>query len=170
MSQESLHVIDEILGVARNDRVRALRAAKPDLAEQMQHYYDALFDPAPDSAAAFAPADRYLVAIRTASHTGSAPVVAWYRSQAIATGVAQDGIDQARNILEPWPIDDRLAPAMRHVDLIATHPVDSGKEDIDLLLAAGITPASIVVLSQVVAYVSYQLRLIATLRALGEPS
>jgi uncharacterized protein YciW len=62
-----------------------------------------------------------------------------------------------------------MGAIMRHVDLIVTRPVDSSRADIEALANAGLSPTAIVALSQVVAYVSYQLRLIAAFRALGEP-
>ncbi len=168
MSAQAVDVIDEILGENNTDRVVMLRSQKPELASQRQAYYDAVFEPAPDSAEAFSVADRFLVAVRTASHTGSAAVVDWYSGRARESGVEGPAIDRARNVAEPWPDEDRLGPVMRHVDLITARPVESSKRDIDALLESGLTPGAVVVLSQVVAYVSYQLRLIAALRALGE--
>ncbi|TXG81126.1 MAG: hypothetical protein E6R14_08125 [Thermomicrobiales bacterium] len=163
-------VIDAILGDEYSERVLALRAQKPELGTQMQTYYDALFRPSEGSSMAFPLADRLLIAIRTASHTGSTSVVDWYSACAARSGVASGYIQAAKNVDSVWPSGDRLFAAMRHVDLITSRPAESTKADIDALLADGLTPQGIVVLSQVVAYVSYQLRLIAVLRALGASS
>lgn len=167
MCTTSIDVVDEILGDARTDRVIALRAQKPELAEQMQSYYDAVFCPNADSADAFSPEDRLLVAIRAASTTGSTAVADWYVDQAQRAGVSMNDLERAKRVEEPWPGEDRLGSVMRHVDLVTRRPVESSRADIDALLAAGFSPAGIVVISQVIAYVSYQLRLVAAFRALG---
>lgn len=161
-------VIDVVLGPESSSAVAPLRGQKPELAAQMQDYYDALFEPAADSALAFSPAERWLVAIRTAAHTGGIALVDWYAQQARLVGLDDALIARAVDVSSPWSGDPRSVAIMRHVDLIVTRPVDSSRADIEALASAGLSPAGIVVLSQVVAYVSYQLRLIAALRALGE--
>lgn len=161
-------VIDTILGAKSAASVASLRASKPELAVQMQAYSDAVFIPAPDSARQLSPSERCLIAIRTASHSRSAPIVDWYEARARESGAEETSIAKAKMVSDPWNGDRRSTAIMRHVDLIVTRPVDSSQEDMSALLDAGLTPGGIVALSQVVAYVSYQIRLIATLRALGE--
>lgn len=165
-----IDVIDAILGPESATAVAPLRTAKPELSAQLQDYYDAVFGAAADSARQLSPAERWLIAIRTASHTSSTSVVDWYAAQARNAGVSDASIEQAKNSSDAWKGDPRIAAIMRHVDLIVTHPVDSTRADMEALLDAGLTPGGIVALSQVVAYVSYQLRLVATLRALGAPA
>jgi uncharacterized protein YciW len=162
-------VIDRILGPEAAAAVAPLREQKPELATQMQDYYDAVFDPAEDSAAALSKDERWLIAVRTASHTGSSAVVDWYSTEALESGVDASAIATANNVATPWSDEPRMGAIMRHVDLIVTRPVDSSRADIEALANAGLSPTAIVALSQVVAYVSYQLRLIAAFRALGEP-
>ena len=66
------------------------------------------------------------------------------------------------------PKEDAVMTAiLRHVDLIATTPRDATRADIAALQAAGVVPGDIVRLSQLIAFVSYQLRLIAGLRLIG---
>ena len=160
-------VIDSILGEPAAGAVAALRMNKPELAVQMQDYYDSVFRPAADSAGALTVTERWLIAVRTASHTSSGAVVDWYVAKGFDSGVDQELVKQAKNTDEAWTGDPRTTAIMRHVDLVVTRPVDSTQNDIESLLEAGLVPMAIVALSQVVAYVSYQVRLIATLRALG---
>lgn len=164
-----IDVIDALLGPESAAAVAELRGQKPELATQMQDYYDAVFEPALDSAEALAPSERWLIAVRTAAHTQSDTVVDWYAEQARQSGVADVDIARATDVTTAWNGNPRSSAIVKHVDLIVTHPVDSGRADIEALADAGLTPAGIVALSQVVAYVSYQLRLVAALRALGEP-
>ncbi|HYJ12854.1 MAG TPA: hypothetical protein VEW66_04650, partial [Thermomicrobiales bacterium] len=66
-----------------------------------------------------------------------------------------------------WNGESSLDAAIRHTDLLTTRPSEASPADLQALKEAGYSPAGIVSLSQTVAFVSYQLRLIAGLRALG---
>lgn len=60
--------------------------------------------------------------------------------------------------------DARLKALIRHVDLVAHAPKDATRRDIELLQEAGLADADIVRLSELVAFVSYQIRVAAGLR------
>jgi uncharacterized protein YciW len=160
-------VIDTILGVVAGDPIARLRGEKPERATQLQAYYDAIFTPDAESTSALAPATRCLVAVRVASHTRSRAVADWYAAEAARHGAAADQIAIARESGRPWTGDPALAAAIRHAELLTTTPSRARQADLQALEEAGLTPAGIVSLSQVIAFVSYQLRLIAGLRAFG---
>lgn len=164
---QTTDVVNAILGVDETSPIVALRNQKPSLVTELQDYYDALFHPDDESAAALPLADRYVIAVRTASFTGSEAVANWYANLATAAGVSDEVIASARDVTIPWTNDSTLDAAIRHTDLLTTHPVDARPEDLQALKDAGFSPAGIVSLSQTVAFVNYQLRLIAGLRALG---
>jgi uncharacterized protein YciW len=63
-----------------------------------------------------------------------------------------------------------LGAAIRHADLLTTRPSAAQPSDLQALRDAGYSPAGIVSLSQTIAFVSYQLRFIAGLRAFGAAS
>ncbi len=63
--------------------------------------------------------------------------------------------------------DARWSATLRHVDLVTDRPKDATQADIAALLAAGIGEADIVRLSQLIAFVNYQVRVIAGLRLIG---
>jgi uncharacterized protein YciW len=56
---------------------------------------------------------------------------------------------------------------IRHVDLVAHSPREATRRDIELLREAGIVDADIVRLAELVAFVSYQIRVAAGLRLMG---
>jgi uncharacterized protein YciW len=163
-------VVDAILGAGASGKIADLRGQKPNLAGELQDYYRALFEPEAASATAFPVADRYVIAIRVASHTGSTAVAGWYETLATEAGVPAETIARARDVATPWPDQSPLGAAVRRADLVTTRPSATEASDIQALKDAGISPAGILSLSQVIAFVSYQLRLIAGLRALGEPA
>lgn len=163
-------VINSILGVDDNSAVVTLRNQKPVLIEELQAYYDAIFAPEAASARAFSVADRALVAVRVASHTNSQAVADWYANVARSSGVSDESIIEARDVSVPATGQTPLGAAIRHADLLAIHTSDARASDLQAFKDAGFTPASILSLSQTIAFVSYQLRLIAGLRAFGEQS
>jgi uncharacterized protein YciW len=63
--------------------------------------------------------------------------------------------------------DARLAAILRHVDMVTRTPRQATRADIEALKAAGVEEADIVRLSELVAFVSYQARVIAGLRLPG---
>lgn len=67
----------------------------------------------------------------------------------------------------PPPNDTRRAAILRHVDLLTRSPKDATRGDIAALLAAGIAEADIVRLAQLIAFVNYQVRVLAGLRLIG---
>jgi CMD domain protein len=159
--------LNAILGIDETSPIYALRNQKPTLVTELQDYYDSIFQPTEDSAAALSLADRLLVAVRVASHTNSTAVADWYAGLASDQDVAADQIARARDVSLPFPETSSLAAAIHHADLLTLRPADARQSDLQALKDAGFTPAGIVSLSQTIAFVSYQLRLIAGLRAIG---
>jgi uncharacterized protein YciW len=162
--------INGILGASAGGRVAELRNLKPKLVDELQAYYLALFEPDATSAAAFPLTDRYLVAIRVASHTRSADVVRWYTELALGAGVDEETIARVRDVATLWTDQTPLGAAIRHADLLTTNPSRAEAANLRALKDAGYSPAGILSLAQTIAFISYQLRLVAGLRAFGEPS
>lgn len=61
----------------------------------------------------------------------------------------------------------RLAAAVEHAHMLVFHPRDSSAASLQKLLDAGWTPPGIVTVSQLVAFLAYQIRLIHGLRAMA---
>jgi CMD domain protein len=164
---QTADVVNSILGIDEDSPIAILRNQKPTLIAEVQDYYLSLFEPSVSSNAAFPVTDRYLVAVRVASHTGSVDVANWYAQLASSAGVSDDTIGQVRNVAVPDSSATPLGAAIRHADLLTTRTSSARKSDLEALKEAGFSPAGIVSLSQTIAFVSYQLRLIAGLRAFG---
>lgn len=96
-------------------------------------------------------AERRAIASRIALRNNDAALAALY--------APQQGTD--------GPGDARWTAILRHVDLVTDHPKDATRADIAALRDAGVTEADIVRLSQVIAFVNYQVRVIAGLRLIG---
>ena len=59
---------------------------------------------------------------------------------------------------------------LRHANLVALRPGECGQADIDRLAALGLSPRDVVAVTQLVAFVPYQVRLLAGLRAMQRES
>ncbi|MBW8728386.1 MAG: CMD domain protein, partial [Inquilinus limosus] len=70
--------------------------------------------------------------------------------------------DESRSVLSP-----RLAAALAHTHLLVFRPRDSSAAALQALLDAGWSTTDIVTLSQLVAFLSFQIRVVAGLRALA---
>ena len=160
-------VVYAILGVDEESAIAKIRNQKPEQIEALQTYYLSIFEPEDVSAEQFSVADRALVAVRVASHTGSVGVSDWYADLALRSGAAESDVSRARDVSTPWSDNTELGAAIRRADRVTLEPASTESVHIEELAAAGLSPAAILSLSQVIAFVSYQLRFIAILRAVG---
>jgi uncharacterized protein YciW len=64
--------------------------------------------------------------------------------------------------------DERLRAILAHTDLLTSSPRNGSPAAIAALRAAGLGPAEIVTVSQLIGYLGYEIRVLATLRALEE--
>jgi CMD domain protein len=167
---QTADVVNAILDIDESSPIAQLRNQKPQLVTELQEYYDSLFVPTADSAAELPLADRFVVAVRVASFTNSEAVAHWYANLADQAGVSAETIARARDTTSKWAGDTSLDASIRHTDLLTTRPSEARPDDLHALKSAGLSPAGIVSLSQTIAFVNYQLRLIAGLRAFGGQS
>jgi uncharacterized protein YciW len=64
--------------------------------------------------------------------------------------------------------DARLKAIIRHTDLVTLNPKDARSEDVSALRSVGLDDADIVKLSELIAFVAYQIRVVAGLRLMAE--
>ena len=83
---------------------------------------------------------------------------------------ADAGDDPSAALADPAATggDARAAAILAYVDCVTLRPAEAGDAEIDALRDAGVEEGDIVRLAGLVAFVNYQLRLIAVLRAMGQ--
>ncbi len=110
--------------------------------------------------------ERLALASRIAALNADASLAARYRSK-----LADHGAGLLDRLADPaWsapPDNPRLAAIQRHTDLVTRSPRDATRHAIAALSAAGLAEPDIVRLSQVIAFVNYQVRVLAGLRLIG---
>ncbi|WCM87557.1 CMD domain-containing protein [Acidovorax sp. NCPPB 3576] len=157
-------LVDTLVPLTAGDPVHAVRHQRDKVVAATQGSYDSLFDPALEGLSL---AERLLAARAIAFHAGSAPVAAHYTAR--LQGLA-DLAPAQRAALDSGdsPVQDpRLQAILRFADLLAARPVEGDREALLQLPAAGLSTPAVVALAQLIAFVAYQVRVVAGLQALA---
>jgi CMD domain protein len=193
-------VIDALVGIAPGSPLDAIRARRPEARTHAQATYRALFAPEVPGGvtaqerfalgsfvtglhggaamAAFYAADLAASGASTALREAIDAAIAEARGQGPygsyppgplsredMAGPVHRVAAETRRALGP-----RLAAAFEHVHLLVFHPRDAAPAALQALLDAGWATTDIVTLSQIVAFLSFQIRVVAGLRTLaGRP-
>ena len=193
-------VIDALVGIAPGSPLDAIRARRPEARAHAQATYRALFAPETfgnvtaqerfavgafvaglhgagavadayarrlaESGAAAAVSEAIGVAVKEATtHGPYGSYPAGPLSRENTAGPVYRVSAAARRALGP-----RLAAALEHTHMLVFHPRDAAPGSLQALLDAGWATTDIVTLSQIVAFLSFQIRVVIGLRTLaGRP-
>ncbi|MFZ0216139.1 MAG: CMD domain protein [Candidatus Dormiibacterota bacterium] len=173
-------LVAEVLSLPSDAPIAALRRQRSGVVHGIEASYRALFGDARSSAPPLG--ERAVVAVRVAAWHAEpllvgqygrllrevAPEAATAVMDAALGGIRVEGWDGSR-IAPLGPssgLPARVVAELRHPDLLATHPVDARPHDLAALGAAGCSVPETVTLSQLIGFVSFQARMLATLRVL----
>jgi CMD domain protein len=200
MSGTETDVIDALVGIKPGSPLDSIRARRPEARAHAQATYRALFAPAepghvtaPErfavggfvaglhgasaiaayyaarlaesgaSAALKGAVDAAIAEARTKGPYGRYPAGPLSRED--TAGLSYRVAAATRQTLGP-----RLAAAFEHVHMLVFHPRDAAPASLQALLDAGWSTTDIVTLSQIVAFLSFQIRVVTGLRTLdGRP-
>jgi CMD domain protein len=200
MSGTDADIIDALAGITPGSPLDAIRARRPEARAQAQATYRALFTPeapgtvtaperfavggfvaglhgAPAIAAAYGArlvesgaaaaltdaVDAALAEASTSGPYGRYPAGPLSREDTVGLSYRVEA--STRRALGP-----RLAAAFEHVHMLVFHPRDATPAALQTLLDAGWSTTDIVTISQIVAVLSFQIRVVAGLRTLaGRP-
>lgn len=171
--------LDVLGGVSGLDdaRLHELRGHRPAVIEAADRALEALFDvSATDEAPGLTRSLRLLAAARAAATDGAEQLVAFYLEQLEEEPGAEELAPGSHELLVRGGPDGaagavatrRVRALLRHTDLLVQRPAAATEDDLAALLAAGYSVQEIVVLSQVVTFVTYQARVVHGLRVLEE--
>jgi CMD domain protein len=159
-------VINHLAGVAAGSALAELRNQRPDVAKHAQGSFATLLEP--DDPADLSHCERDLVALRVAISSTDPMLAAYHRERLEALGVATAKIAAVASFPATNAFTPREAAILQHVDLLTNEPRAASPEQMAALQDAGLTTPAIVTLAQLVAYLSFEVRLLAGLRILGE--
>jgi len=188
MTAAPADAIDRLVGA----NFDAIRAERPQARDNAQASFVALFHP--DDFGDFPVADRRAVAVFVAALHGQPAIAAFYAEAlpeawpSLLAAEAERGathgpygtfpagpLSREDKAGKNYRVDatnravlgGRLAAALEHAHFLVLHPRDAAPERLQALLDAGWTTTGIVTLSQLVAFLSFQIRVVAGLRALA---
>jgi len=154
--------MDMLAGLAPDSALAQLRRQRPDVVRHIQGSDDAIFSPADDGGLTWP--ERAAAALRIATLLRDGALEAHYRARLAAldpSGTLAKTVQGKAELTEP-----RWDAIIAHVDLVTRGPGSAERKDIDNLLAAGLSSHAVVSLSQLIAYVNFQSRVLAGLRML----
>jgi CMD domain protein len=190
-------IIDTLVGIKPGSALDAIRARRPTAREQAQASYRALFAPevvgGVSATERFAVAafvtglhgDAQTVAFYTTNLAASGASAALRRAIDAAIAAAKGQGPYGAYPAGPLSREDtagpthhvapeirgvlgtRLAAAFEHMHLLVFHPRDAAPAALRALLDAGWSTTDIVTLSQLAAFLSFQVRVVAGLRTLA---
>lgn len=165
-------VISDLAGVEPGSPLAQLRAERSAATRHAQGSYEALFDLAEPTG--LTSVERLAVALRVATIHAATEAAAHYRRRLLDAGAAPEVVVAAETAPGPGAagqtdgaLPTRLDAILRHADLLASRPVEAGPDALQALANTGLSTPEIVTLSQIIAFVSFQVRVIAGLKLLG---
>ncbi|SDC58532.1 hypothetical protein [Paraburkholderia lycopersici] len=180
MSTETTSARDDFVarlaGLDPHGEVAALRAHRAEATRHTQGSLDALLDAQADD---FPLAERLAAAAYAATLAHAGETARAYRERLAALGSrGTEAVALLDRLTEATPADTdaafgtaptRLAAILAHTQAVTSAPAQAaanGPAALAALQRAGLSTRAIVVLSQLIAFVAYQIRVIAALRAL----
>ncbi len=187
-------VIDQLAGIHPGSKLEGIRPQRAQARDNAQLSYLSLFKP--ESAGDVSLRDRYAVAVFVAGLHGQAQVEAFYREGLVAFEGGAALADRVTAEIArgagtgpyghypagPLSVEDQpgvsfqvadaslgkpLSAALEHAHLLVFHPRDAAPPNLQALLDAGWTTTGIVTLSQLIAFLSFQIRVVTGLRVLA---
>jgi uncharacterized protein YciW len=158
MNDATSDVMDALAGLPPGSPIAELRRQRPDVVRYTQASDEAIFAPKGDGG--LTRLERLDAALRIATLLNDETLAARYR-ELFAKEAGAHPPPSGGN-------PSRRALIQAHVDRVTRDPDSATKADIDGLKAGGLTPHAVVALSQVIAYVNFQSRVLAGLRMLRD--
>lgn len=156
--------IDQAVPLAPGQALHALRRERPRIVDATQASQQAMFG---DAVPGLSLRHRLAVALHCC-RLAQAPGLAALYAQALLDGGAPTDHVQAIGAPHVAGVESpRLAMLLHFAGTLTHKPLDGDRAAITTLLDGGLAPADVVALGQLVAYLSYQIRLVAGLQAMA---
>ncbi len=162
MTQED--IINQVLGIAVDSPLYQVRQFREKIVKGTQDSYEALFSDKLTVPLTW----RYAVAVLSSHLVGSVEFEKHYRALAEQSGLSNQVLDAIVTGQFDTLEDKTLAEILRFTQKLSLKPVEGDKDAVLILKKAGIATHDIVALSQLIAFLSYQLRLAAGLKAMAK--
>jgi uncharacterized protein YciW len=155
-------IVRRAAGIAEDDPLAGVLQARGDILEMTEAAHDAALRPADPGGISHG--ERAALATRVALLNREAELAERYRAMLAGT-------DPAHPLADPnfdGGGDARLGAILAYMDRVAAAPREASAADVTAMQAAGVADADIVRVSQLNAFLAYQIRLIAGLRLMRD--
>jgi len=159
-------LLNQLAAITADTKVGDLRTQRPEVARYAEGSYYALF--VPDDWGNVSAIDRNLITLRVASLTECRPLITWSQARLHQAGVTAEVLTAAKTNPRTEQLSPRQQAILSHVDRLTNAPATATAAHIAELRALDLTPRDIVVISQLTAFLSFQLRTLVGLRLLAE--
>jgi uncharacterized protein YciW len=159
---DAVDVIDAAVPLAPDQATWALRRQRDKVVSATQGSYDAMFSPAVEGLSV---TERLLVALHACCVSKAGSLAAHYRDRLAAEG-ADSGVIEAVDSGKPVA-DARLRAVLAFTGKLIERPIEGDRAAVQSLADSGLSTPAIVAMSQLIAFLSYQIRVAAGLKALA---
>jgi len=156
-------LVDRLVGLTPGSKTYETRHQRAKVAAATQGSYDTLFA---SELPGLTLIERLLVALYASRLTPSAELAAHYREQLAAAGAELSLIELVDHGEPSNAPTSRLAAVLTFTRKLIEKPVEGDRAALSTLPQAGLTTPEVVTLSQLIAFLSYQVRLVAGLKAM----
>lgn len=153
-------VVAKASGITADGPLAGVFSGRANLMELTENSHEASLRP--KQTGGLSHAERAGLACRMAKLNDDAILATHYE------GLFGDGSQALADTAFDGGSDARLKAIVRHTDLVTTNPKTAVAEDVSALQSVGMNDPDIVRLSQLIAFVSYQIRVVHTLRLMAE--
>jgi uncharacterized protein YciW len=162
--KQTTNIIERLVAAPVGSPLMKALEQRTEILRLSQASHDAVV--APKEPGGFSHAERAALAERMARINNDMELAAHYRARLDEAG----GTDILRTIADPSRSVEagaRLDAAVRYTDLVTKNPRDATRANIEELRSVGISDPDIVRLTELLAFVNYQARVIAGLKGIG---
>lgn len=162
---DSPNIIERLVAAPAGSDLEEAMRARAEILRLSQASHDAVVTP--KDPGGFSHSERAALAERMARHNRDTALAAHYRD-CLETAGTDETLTALANLQIGSEVDGRLAAIVDFTDLVTLRPREAQRSDIEALKHAGISEPDIVRLTELVAFVNYQVRVIAGFKLAGE--
>ena len=159
-------VLNDIAGIEAGSYLAELRSQRPEIVIKTQATFLSIFESTDESDLSLL--EREAVAVWVATLAKAPEVAAFHRRRLIVFGPPSEHLSSLGASVDELNLSSRERALLRHAELLTMRPATAEKSDVDALFNAGVTPTGAVILAQLVAFLSFEIRTVATLRVLDQ--
>jgi uncharacterized peroxidase-related enzyme len=158
-------VVDGAVPLAEGDALYRLRRERQKIVDATQASYTAMFSPAVSGVSVV---ERLLVALHASQLSKASELAGHYRKRLELAGAGAALVAAAESTTgQPATADQRIGALLAFTAKLVERPIEGDRAAVQSLASAGLSASDIVAVAQLIAFVSYQIRLVAGLKALA---